>query len=144
MAIELQIGEDWTGTNVGNANFWQRNVAVDLDTGNCTDVITAIKLPAAAAANPVGVSYDESKLTPAGAVQANSAVTIRSYGIARVNVSAAVTAGALLSVSTSGGLCATQSTNTGWQNVPILGRALTSASGSLSLPLVLLTIGARI
>jgi hypothetical protein len=143
MAIELQIGEDWTGTNVANANFAKRNIAVDIDVSNSTDIITAVQI-ATTSANAVGISYDESKLDPSGAVQKNSGVTIRTWGIARAHVSAAVTAGDLLKVSGTDGRMAGASTSSNWQNLPLVGRALQSASGSSSLPLVLLTIGARI
>jgi hypothetical protein len=141
MAGEFEIG-DQTYDNVALVNF-APYTCVDIDASNSGAITTAV-LQATTATEVLGVCYDQSKLTPAGAVAPNSAVAVRTFGIARVKAHAAITVGAYVAVAfTDGTVGPATHTAGGTAPAPILGRALVSASGIGDNLLVLLMIGAR-
>lgn len=146
MAGEVQIAE-WTGLNVGNANFNPAApyaIAVDVDAGNSDVTNTAVKICAAASAECIGVAYDKSHLNPDGSVTAGSGVAVRSWGIAALQASAAITAGAYVEVSSNAGDVRTKAqAAAGAQPGAIVGRALTNAAANHDIVMVLLMIGCR-
>lgn len=146
MAVgEFEVG-DQSYANVGNTNFLPYT-CVDIDSANSSGSICAV-LQATASTEVLGVCYDQSHLNPDGTVTANSAIAVRSLGIARIKAHAAVTAGNYVSVSASDGTVSPKTqTAAGSQPGAIVGRALTSAgaiSGGVNdTCFVLLMIGAR-
>lgn len=141
MANELEIA-DISLDNAANTNFAPYTV-VDLDATN-SNAVSSAAVQATTATEVLGVCYDQSHLNPEGSVTANSAIAVRTWGIARVVTSAAVNAGAFVSVSNTSGQVATAAqTAGGSQPKPIVGRALTSTSNAGDRALVLLMIGAR-
>lgn len=145
MAGELTIA-DWSADNVAKVAF-VANTCVDIDASNSSNVTTAVAqaiAPVAATNEVIGVCYDEAKKDPSGNVVASSGIAVRTWGIAKITCSAAITAGQYVKVSNSSGQVgpATQ-TAAGSQPSPIVGRSLNTTSASGDLALVLLMIGAR-
>lgn len=146
MAGELTIS-DWSGDNLpasGPTNFANAYRAVILDTVNSDSVNTGVKLPAAINGPAIGIVYEKSKLDPSGNPVKNSGVVVRSWGIARVEVSAATAVNDLLRVADSTGRVSTIATSASWQNIPIVGIGLTATGAAGDRALVLLTTGVRI
>lgn len=143
MAGEMRRPEEWSGDNVANANFANPNVCVDLDVGNSSAIVTAVKLPTGALSECIGVCHDKSKLNPDGTVAKNSGIAIRSWGTIRITTMGAVTAGDYVSIGNASGQIQTQAqAGAGVQPKAIVGRALTSAASGEK-ALVMLMIGAR-
>jgi hypothetical protein len=137
---------DVTFDNAALVNF-QPYTVVDIDATNSSSIVSAA-LQATASTEVLGVCYDQAKLNPAGAVQPNSAIAVRIWGIAQVavNTGASITAGGYVAVATSGGLVGPAShTAGGSAPAPIVGRALTTIASAAAGDriLVLLMVGAR-
>lgn len=144
MAGELTI-KDWSADNLGTpTNFSNPYVVAELDTTNSTAVSTGVVLPSGANSNGIGIVYETSKLDPSGNVVKNTGVVLRTWGIARVSVLSATAVGDLLKVANASGQVATLATSASWQNIPVIGRGITSSSALNDRPLVMLTIGSRI
>jgi hypothetical protein len=141
MADEVEIA-DVTFANVGLNNFATPRRVVVLDVANSTNTISAVGFPAGAGGQPLGVSVDKTKLTPAATVPAGEGLAVRIWGIVKVEVSAAVAAGAFVANANALGQVVTQAKAiAGAQPLPIVGYALTSAAGVGEQIRVLLMIG---
>lgn len=141
MAGEFEIG-DQSYDNVALVNFKPFTV-VDIDVSNSSGIVTAV-LQATTATQVLGVCYDQSHLNPDATVTAGSAIAVRSFGIAKCLAHAAITVGAYVSVGYTDGSVATLAQAAGGAvPKPLVGRALTTATGIGDTVLVLLTIGAQ-
>jgi hypothetical protein len=142
VAIGELTWKDVTFLNVAAVNLQPGNVVI-LDVANSGGG-PAVTLPGAALAEPLGVCVEKTKLSALDqSVVAGQGMDVRIWGIAYTVSAGAIAIGDHLSVANTQGQVQTQArAGAGTQPVPIVGRALTAASGAGQGVMTLLMIGA--